>query len=98
MRHVQIAIYDFQKGTAEETARRVVETAYPMYREQPGFVAYELFLTGDSSAVAISTWENGAQAARAAELDERWAAEHGASTVGWVQEYVGTVRFAGRKD
>jgi hypothetical protein len=98
MHHAQVAIYDFQKGTAEETVQRALETAYPMYRDRTGFIAYELILTSETSAIAVTTWETGEQAALAADLDERWAADHGASTVGWVQEYVGAVKFASRKE
>jgi hypothetical protein len=96
MLHVCVNVYYFQKGTAGETLQRARETAYPLYRQRPGFVGYELFQTGEDSGIGITTWETAAEAEAAAGLDDRWIDEHGFTTVSWVQEHVGSVYFSSR--
>ena len=39
--HVCLSVYYFQSGTAEESLAKAQATAYPIYRQRPGFVAYE---------------------------------------------------------
>ncbi len=97
MSHVRVSVYSFQKGTAEEALQRARETAYPLYRKQPGFVAYELFLTGEDSGVGVSTWDTAAQAEQATALDDQWITEHGFTTVNWVQGHVGRSYFSSRE-
>jgi len=94
MPHVRIAVYALQKGTTGETLQRAQETAFPLYRQRPGFVAYELFQTGDDSIVSVTTWETHEQAEAACRVDDQWIAEHGFTTVMWVQEHVGSVSFS----
>jgi hypothetical protein len=97
MPHVRVSVYCFQKGTAEEALQRARDTALPLYRQRPGFLAYELFLTGEDSGIGISTWDAAAQAEAATELDDRWITEHGFTTVSWVQGHVGRVYFSSRE-
>jgi hypothetical protein len=97
MPHVHVSVYAFQKGTAEEALQRARETAFPLYRQRPGFLAYELFVTGEDSGLGVSTWDTSAQAEAAAELDDRWITEHGFTTVSWVQGHVGRVYFSSRE-
>ena len=97
MRHVRVSVYSFEKGTAEETLQRARETAYPLYRQRPGFVAYELFLTGEDSGIGVTTWETAQQAEAATRLDEQWIAAHAFTTVSWVQGHVGSVDFSSRE-
>ena len=94
--HVCLSVYYFQSGTAEESLAKAQATAYPIYRQRPGFVAYELFLTGDDSGIGVTTWETREQAEAAAAADDRWITEHGFTTVSWVQEHVGRVHFSSR--
>jgi hypothetical protein len=96
MPHVRVSVYAFMKGTAEEALGRAQETAYPLYRRAPGFLAYELYLTGEDSGVGVSAWETAAQADQATNLDEQWITEHGFTTVSWVQGHVGRVFFTSR--
>ncbi len=97
MPHVHVSVYSFQKGTAEEAFQRARETAYPLYRRRPGFLACELILTGEESGIGVTTWETAAQAEAAAALDDQWITEHGFTTVSWVQGHVGRVYFSSRE-
>ena len=94
--HVCFSVYYFQSGTANESLEKARETAYPIYRKRPGFVAYELFLTGEDSGIGVTTWETRPQAEAAAAVDDQWITEHGFTTVSWVQEHVGRVHFSSR--
>ncbi len=94
--HVCFSVYHFQSGTATESLEKARETAYPIYRKRPGFVAYELFLTGEDSGIGVTTWETRAQAEAAVAVDDQWIAEHGFTTVSWVQEHVGRIHFSSR--
>jgi hypothetical protein len=94
--HACFSVYQFQSGTADEGLVKARETAYPIYRRQPGFVAYELFITGEDTGIGITTWETHAQAAAAVALDDKWITEHGFTTVSWVQEHVGRIHFSSR--
>ena len=94
--HVCFNVYHFQSGTANESLEKARETAYPLYRKRPGFVAYELFLTGEDSGIGVTTWETRAQAEAAVAVDDQWIAEHGFTTVSWVQEHVGGIHFSSR--
>ena len=97
MRHVRVSVYCFQKGTAEEALQQARQTAYPLYRQRPGFLAYELFQTGEDSGIGVTTWETAEQANAATNLDEQWIAEHGFTTVSWVQGHVGSINFSSRE-
>ena len=97
MPHVQVSVYQFQKETAEETLRRARDTAYPLYRRRPGFLGYQLVMTGDDTGIGVTTWETADQAAAAVALDDQWITEHGFTTVSWVQAHVGSVYFSGRE-
>lgn len=94
--HIRIGVYQCQAGTAEETLQRARETAYPLYHRQPGFVAYEQFLTEKDRMVSITTWETREQAAAASALDDAWITQHAFTTVSWVEEHVGSVDFIDR--
>ena len=94
--HVCVSVYHFQSGTANESLEKARESAYPIYRKRPGFVAYELFLTGEDSGIGVTTWETQAQAQTAVTVDDQWIIEHGFTTVSWVQEHVGRVHFSSR--
>ena len=95
--HACVSVYQFMSGTADESLVKARETAYPIYRRRPGFVAYELFQTGDDTGIGVTTWETAAQAAAAVAMDDEWITEHGFTTVSWVQEHVGRVHFSSRE-
>jgi hypothetical protein len=94
--HACFSVYQFQIGTADEALVKARETAYPIYRRRPGFVAYELFQTGEDTGIGVTTWETAAQAAAAVAVNDQWITEHGFTTVSWVQEHVGRVHFSTR--
>jgi hypothetical protein len=97
MPHVRVSVYAFQRDTAEEALQRARDTALPLYRQRPGFVAYELIQTGGDSGIGISTWDTAAQAESSTEVDDRWITEHGFTTVSWVQGHVGRVYYSSRE-
>jgi heme-degrading monooxygenase HmoA len=93
MQHSRIAILKFRAGTADEALAKGEAGLLPIFRSQPGFVAYGAVKTGDDSGVTISVWETREQAQAAAETSASWVQNNIASLVESVQNLVGDVSF-----
>jgi heme-degrading monooxygenase HmoA len=77
--HSRIARYSFT-GDAEQIARKAEEGMLPIFREQPGFLAYTIIKAGDE-IVTVSAWET-AEAAQAADaLSRNWNSQNLADKV-----------------
>ncbi len=96
MAHVRVAVYKFKPGTMDEVIRRAQSGMLPTFRQQPGFVAYEVIQTGDDEGVSISTWESAEQAQAAIQTAAGWVQENLAEFVVSVDNHVGEVRFSSR--
>ena len=96
MAHVRIAVYTFKPGTIDEVIRRAEADVLPLFRRQPGFVAYEVVKTGDDRGVSISTWESAGQAQAAVEMAAGWVKENLADSVVSVENHVGELNFSSR--
>jgi heme-degrading monooxygenase HmoA len=76
MRHVRVAVYQFNPGTSdEEVVRWTTEGSLPVYQRQPGFVAYEAIHAEGDTWISVTTWESREQADAAAERIGRWLRE-----------------------
>ena len=93
MQQIRIAIYTFKSGTADEAIRRAEAGAYPLFRSQPGFVAYGLIKTSDATGMSLSIWQTPEQAEAATRLAASWMKEHVADLLESVQSHVGDLVF-----
>ena len=96
MTHARIGIYRL-RGSAEEVFRSGREGLLPRFRQQPGFVDYELVGTGNG-VVSISHWESREQAGAAVDAAATWVRDHLASLVTLTDSYVGEVGMSSRAD
>jgi heme-degrading monooxygenase HmoA len=94
--HVRVAIYQIMPGTADEILRRAQTGMLPIFRQQPGFIAYEGVVTVDDEVVSISTWESAEQAQAAVHTATGWVRENLADMILSVDNYVGEVGFSTR--
>jgi hypothetical protein len=93
MNSSRVGVYKLTNGSAQEVVRRAEAGMLPILRDQPGFVAYELITTGDSSLVSISTWRTHAEADAAVKTIGGWVKEHMAELTVSVDNHVGDVAF-----
>jgi heme-degrading monooxygenase HmoA len=96
MAHVRIAVYTCNPGTLDEVVRRAEADVLPLFRSQPGFIAYEVVKTGDDRGVSISTWKSAEQAQAAVATAAGWVKENLADALVSVENHVGELRFSGR--
>jgi quinol monooxygenase YgiN len=72
MAHMRIGVYTMAEGQALRVIQSAAETLAPQLQREPGFLAYELVLTGPDSVVSCTTWESAAQAEAAVGRIARW--------------------------
>ena len=51
---LRLALYRFQPGTVDKVIRRGQQELLPMFRQQDGFVAYEVVRTREDTGFAIN--------------------------------------------
>jgi heme-degrading monooxygenase HmoA len=93
MHQANIELYRVKPGTADEVIHRVVAGLALVYRNQPGFVAYELIKTCDEGLVSLSVWNRAEQAEVAAMRAAAWQRQHLGDMVTGVEHRVGAVAF-----
>ena len=96
MVYARVAVYRFRPGMAVPAIGRAQAGMLPIFREQPGFVAYEVVKTGDDAAVSISTWGSAEHARRAVEMAAGWVKDNIGDMVVSVENHVGEVSFSSR--
>ena len=96
MAYVRVAVYRIKAGTADEIVRQAQADVLPIFRQQPGFIAYEGVVTGDDEVVSISTWESAEQAQAAVQTAAGWVREHLADMIVSVDNHVGERGFSSR--
>lgn len=96
MAHVRVAVYKIKPGAADEILRGAQSGMLPIFRQQPGFIAYEGVVTGNEEVVSISTWESAEQAQAAVQVAAGWVKENLAGLVVSVENHVGELGFTSR--
>src|SRR3954453_20852101 len=94
MAHVRVAVYQIKSGTADEILKRAQSGMLPIFRQQPGFIAYEGITTGDTEVVSVSTWESAGQAQAAIQTAGAWVKENLAGMILSVDNHVGELGFS----
>jgi hypothetical protein len=65
----------------------------PRYRDLPGFVAFTVAKTGDTSAISLSIWQTHEQAEMCIRSNETWLRESARQEIGSMQSHVGDLPF-----
>jgi heme-degrading monooxygenase HmoA len=89
MNHLRIALYDMKSGTAEEAAEVARNGLLPIFKEQPGFVRYEVGKLDDGGVVSFSVWETADEAQAAVDTAASWVAENLAERISLRENHVG---------
>ncbi len=91
--YTRIAIVSLKPGTADEAIRRAETGLLPLFRTQPGFVAYSVAKTGEQSLISFSIWQQREQAEKAIQLGETWVKDHARDLVESMHNHVGELGF-----
>ena len=89
MTHMRIAAYRITSGTAQEVADLARDGMLPIFRQQPGFVGYEVVDAGNGTVLSVSRWQSAEQAVAATAKAADWVRENLAARVQLQASYVG---------
>lgn len=95
--HARVAFYKFTPGGADIVIERAKAGMLPIFRQQPGFIAYAVIKTADDGGVSITTWDTAEQAEQAIQAAASWVKANVAEHVVTVWNHVGDVAFSARK-
>ncbi|HEV7126793.1 MAG TPA: hypothetical protein VGN32_05045 [Ktedonobacterales bacterium] len=76
-----------------EILRTAEADLMPRYRDLPGFVAFTVAKTGDSSATAFSLWQTRAQAEKCPQTNEIWMQQGARHQIDTMHNYIGDLPF-----
>ncbi|HEU4792923.1 MAG TPA: hypothetical protein VFS96_04630 [Nitrolancea sp.] len=96
MNHKRIAVYKLQTS-ADTVVQRAEAGILPIFRQQPGFVAYEIIETGTDSLISISTWQSNEQADEATKIAAAWTQDNLGFALVLTDNYVGEVLLSSRE-
>jgi hypothetical protein len=91
---MRIGVYRIIRGTAQEVADRAQAGLLPIFRQQPGFLAYEGVGVGPDTIISLSTWQSAAQAEAATRQAADWVRQNLADRIQLLNNYVGDVLFS----
>lgn len=91
--YTRVAVVTLKPGTADQAIRRAENTLLPLYRSEPGFVAYTVAKTGDNSLISFSIWQQREQAEKATQIGETWVKEHAGDLVESMHNHIGKLGF-----
>jgi len=72
MQYTQVTTITTRPTQMAEFLRRAETEILPLHRAMPGFVAFTVTKTGESTAVAFSIWQTLQQAQEAVNTSNRW--------------------------
>ena len=94
MHYIRIALYTFEPDIVDEVIQRAKAGMLPIFHAQPGFVAYTVIKTGETSVISLSVWESRVQAEEANQVAAKWVRENIAGMVETEEAHVGEVAFS----
>jgi heme-degrading monooxygenase HmoA len=72
MQYTQVTTITTKPGQMAEFMRRAETEILPLHRAMPGFVAFTVTKTGESTAVTFGIWQTLQQAQEAVSTNNRW--------------------------
>jgi hypothetical protein len=89
MTHMRISVYNVSRGSVQEVAKRAQEGMLPIFRQQPGLIAYEGVGVGPETIISLTTWQTVQQAEAATRQAADWVRQNIATMVQLQSNYVG---------
>jgi hypothetical protein len=81
MQYTHVTTITTNPGKMPEFLRRAETEILPLYRSVPGFVAYTVTKTGESTAVTFGVWQTRQQAEESVKTSNRWMNKGGAGVL-----------------
>ena len=93
MHYIRVALYTFEPDIVDEVIQRAEAGMLPIFHRQPGFVAYSVIKTGETSAISFTVWQSREQAEAAIQVAASWVRQNIAEMTESVHNHVGEVAF-----
>jgi heme-degrading monooxygenase HmoA len=81
MRYVRFAMYEMKPNTIDASMRNARKELLPLFRQQPGFVAYQGARLDDGRVISFSVWETRAACESAVRIASDWVKRNMAKDV-----------------
>ncbi len=98
MQYTHVAAITTKPGQLRDFLRKVEEELLPTYRALPGFVAYSVSKTGESTGIAFGVWETRAQAEESIKTSDRWMKDGAGTLIDSVHNNAGDLKFLALTD
>ena len=89
----RIVLYDLRPGTVDFAIRNARVGLLPIFRQQAGFISYQVVKTGEASVISISFWETKAAAEDANRTAAEWAKLNLPDTIRSSKPFIAEVAF-----
>jgi heme-degrading monooxygenase HmoA len=94
MQYTQVTTITTKPGQMAEFLRRAETKLLPLHRGLPGFVAFTVTKTGETTMVTFGIWQTRQQAEESVKTSNRWMNSGGAGVlVDGLHNYVGELAF-----
>lgn len=97
MAHMRIGVYKLIGDSSRTVFSRAEAGLLPIFRQQPGFIAYEGVEATDGTILSLSTWQSDQQAEAATRQAAEWVRENLAEVIQLQVNYVCEVAFSSRR-
>lgn len=92
-RHIRLALFDVEKGTAEEALAIARDTIRPLVQQRAGLQRYDVGILDDGGIVSLTIWETAEQALEAVKFIDGWVHEHMEDRLELREEHVGDLAW-----
>ena len=93
MQYTHVAMLTSKTGQMRDLLRNMETELLPTYRQEPGFVAFTVAKTGESSAVAFGVWQTHEEAERSIKSLDKWAKDGASKLIDSAKSHVGDLPF-----
>jgi quinol monooxygenase YgiN len=98
MQYTRVAAITAKPGQLRDFLRTLEEELLPAYRALPGFVAYTVAKTGESTGIAFGIWETREQAEESIKTSDRWMKEGSGRMLDSLHNNAGDLKFIALTD
>ena len=98
MPFVRLAVYQFRPGSTDAVIQRGKLELLAFFKQQPGFIAYEVVRTGADTGFSINHWTTAEAAGNAQAKAQAWMQEHFAPVLVSAVSHIGEVAFSSRAE
>lgn len=93
MRFTHVTTITTKPGQMRDFLQKAEEELLPLYRELPGFVAYTVAKTGETTAVCFGIWDERAHAEEAVKSSNQWMKQSTGVLIDSLHNSIGKLPF-----